>query len=173
LLDLDALNLSPIGIRHLIGQLTSADPHHRDRRLRLFAARSVAAAAPDHGRPSERQSASETPAAKLAGHRSCHPAAANERRRCDRMPVRSGQAIYFPQGDVTVLGSVASGSEIVAGGSIHVYGTLRGRAMAGSKGDGTAHLSAAERSRVAGHQRLLPGRQDWDETIVRSDPILA
>jgi septum site-determining protein MinC len=50
-------------------------------------------------------------------------------------PVRSGQAIFFPNGDVTVLGSVASGAEIVAGGSIHVYGTLRGRAMAGVSGD--------------------------------------
>jgi septum site-determining protein MinC len=45
--------------------------------------------------------------------------------------VRSGQSILHPEGDVTVLGSVASGSEIVAGGSIHVYGTLRGRAIAG------------------------------------------
>jgi len=51
-------------------------------------------------------------------------------------PVRSGQSVYFPNGDVTVLGSVASGAEIVAGGSIHVYGTLRGRAMAGVAGSG-------------------------------------
>jgi septum site-determining protein MinC len=49
-------------------------------------------------------------------------------------PVRSGQSVFFPSGDVTVLGSVASGAEIVAGGSIHVYGTLRGRAMAGASG---------------------------------------
>lgn len=46
-------------------------------------------------------------------------------------PIRSGQAIYCPDGDVTVLGSVASGAEIIAGGSIHVYGALRGRALAG------------------------------------------
>jgi septum site-determining protein MinC len=46
-------------------------------------------------------------------------------------PVRSGQSILFPNGDVTVVGSVASGAEIIAGGSIHVYGTLRGRAIAG------------------------------------------
>jgi septum site-determining protein MinC len=49
-------------------------------------------------------------------------------------PVRSGQSIFFPNGDVTVLGSVASGAEIVAGGSIHIYGALRGRAMAGASG---------------------------------------
>jgi septum site-determining protein MinC len=45
--------------------------------------------------------------------------------------VRSGQSIVFPDGDITIVGSVSSGAEIVAGGSIHVYGTLRGRAMAG------------------------------------------
>lgn len=55
-------------------------------------------------------------------------------------PVRSGQTIVFPDGDVSVLGSVGSGAEIVAGGSIHVYGTLRGRAMAGSTGNGRARI---------------------------------
>ncbi len=46
-------------------------------------------------------------------------------------PVRSGQSVSFAEGDVTVLGSVASGAEILAGGSIHIYGALRGRALAG------------------------------------------
>jgi septum site-determining protein MinC len=55
-------------------------------------------------------------------------------------PVRSGQSVIFPHGDVTVLGSVASGAEVVAGGSIHVYGTLRGRALAGSMGDMGARI---------------------------------
>src|SRR5258708_4230105 len=55
-------------------------------------------------------------------------------------PVRSGQSIIFAEGDVTVLGSVGSGAEIVAGGSIHVYGTLRGRAMAGANGNSGARV---------------------------------
>lgn len=55
-------------------------------------------------------------------------------------PVRSGQSLFFPEGDVTVIGSVASGAEIVAGGSIHVYGTLRGRALAGTTGDAAARI---------------------------------
>jgi septum site-determining protein MinC len=55
-------------------------------------------------------------------------------------PVRSGQSVVFPDGDLTILGSVASGSEVVAGGSIHVYGTLRGRAIAGSTGNPTARI---------------------------------
>jgi septum site-determining protein MinC len=55
-------------------------------------------------------------------------------------PVRSGQSIVFMEGDVTVLGSVGSGAEIIAGGSIHVYGTLRGRAMAGIEGNSSARI---------------------------------
>jgi septum site-determining protein MinC len=55
-------------------------------------------------------------------------------------PVRSGQTILFPQGDLTVTGSVASGAEIMAGGSIHVYGVLRGRAIAGVTGNSRARI---------------------------------
>jgi septum site-determining protein MinC len=55
-------------------------------------------------------------------------------------PVRSGQTVLFPEGDITVLGSVSSGAEIIAGGSIHVYGTLRGRAIAGFAGNPGARI---------------------------------
>jgi len=55
-------------------------------------------------------------------------------------PVRSGQSIFFSDGDVTVMGSVSSGAEVIAGGSIHVYGALRGRAVAGATGDGNARI---------------------------------
>jgi septum site-determining protein MinC len=54
-------------------------------------------------------------------------------------PVRSGQTI-FHSGDVTIIGSVSSGAEVIAGGSIHVYGALRGRAMAGSIGTSDARI---------------------------------
>lgn len=54
-------------------------------------------------------------------------------------PVRSGQTVFY-KGDVTVVGAVSSGAEIVAGGSIHIYGALRGRAMAGSIGDESARI---------------------------------
>ena len=50
-------------------------------------------------------------------------------------PVRSGQSVAYPDGDLVILGSVASGAEVSAGGSIHVYGTLRGRALAGLGGN--------------------------------------
>ncbi|MGF6158076.1 septum site-determining protein MinC [Ensifer sp. KUDG1] len=55
-------------------------------------------------------------------------------------PVRSGQSLFFPEGDVTIIGSVASGAEVVAGGSIHIYGALRGRAMAGTTGNASARI---------------------------------
>jgi septum site-determining protein MinC len=55
-------------------------------------------------------------------------------------PVRSGQSVVFPAGDVTIVGSVGSGAEVVAGGSIHVYGTLRGRAVAGVAGHPGARI---------------------------------
>ena len=48
--------------------------------------------------------------------------------------VRSGQSILHPEGDVTIVGRVASGAEIVAGGSVHVYGALQGRVIAGVSG---------------------------------------
>jgi septum site-determining protein MinC len=49
-------------------------------------------------------------------------------------PVRSGQTVMNPDGDIIVLGTVASGAEVIAAGSIHVYGALRGRALAGIYG---------------------------------------
>ncbi|HEX7389205.1 MAG TPA: septum site-determining protein MinC [Acidiphilium sp.] len=55
-------------------------------------------------------------------------------------PVRSGQSIVFEDGDVTVIGPVSSGAEIIAGGSIHIYGTLRGRAIAGLLGRPDARI---------------------------------
>ncbi|PSC05400.1 septum formation inhibitor MinC [Alsobacter soli] len=54
--------------------------------------------------------------------------------------VRSGQQIYFPRGDVTVIGAVQFGAEIVAGGTITVHGALRGRAIAGVSGNAKARI---------------------------------
>jgi septum site-determining protein MinC len=54
--------------------------------------------------------------------------------------VRSGQSIVFEDGDIIVIGSVSSGAELIAGGSIHVYGSLRGRAIAGIRTGATARI---------------------------------
>lgn len=55
-------------------------------------------------------------------------------------PVRSGQSIIFEDGDITIIGSVASGAEVIAGGSVHVYGALRGRALVGLKTGAEARI---------------------------------
>ncbi|MGE4327140.1 MAG: septum site-determining protein MinC [Pseudodonghicola sp.] len=77
-------------------------------------------------------------------------AAASGRRKIDKLlppdnklitePVRSGQVIFAERGDLTVIGSVSSGAELIASGNIHVYGTLRGRAIAGAHGDESARI---------------------------------
>jgi septum site-determining protein MinC len=81
-------------------------------------------------------------------------------------PVRSGQSVVFMDGDVTVLGSVGSGAEIVAGGSIHVYGALRGRAMAGVNGNPGARIYCqkieAELLAIDGFYRTA---EDINETL--------
>jgi septum site-determining protein MinC len=88
-------------------------------------------------------------------------------------PVRSGQSIVFAEGDVTVLGSVGSGAEIVAGGSIHVYGTLRGRAMAGVNGNSAARIFCqkieAELLAIDGYYQTV---EDINETL-RNRPAQA
>jgi septum site-determining protein MinC len=54
-------------------------------------------------------------------------------------PVRSGQRV-FSESDLVVVGSVGSGAEVMAIGNIHIYGALRGRALAGAKGDAKARI---------------------------------
>ena len=58
--------------------------------------------------------------------------------------LRSGQSIMHPDGDVTIVGRVASGAEIVAGGSVHVYGALQGRVIAGISGSADARIFCRE-----------------------------
>jgi septum site-determining protein MinC len=55
-------------------------------------------------------------------------------------PLRSGQQIYARGGDLVVLALVSYGAEVIADGSIHVYAPLRGRALAGAKGDTSARI---------------------------------
>ncbi len=164
-LDLNTVKLGQPGIRHLLGQLA-------ERNIRIVGLEGADASQLDpslpplltSGRPAERPNATEAAAPKKAAPA---PAAPDEPTSLlIECPVRSGQAVYFPNGDVTVLGSVASGSEIVAGGSIHVYGTLRGRAMAGTKGDGRARIfcrkNEAELLAINGYYRTA---EDWDDAI--------
>jgi septum site-determining protein MinC len=137
-LDLSAVRLSPNGIAHLVASL-------EERHIRVLGIEGV--------EPSE---AAGLPPILRGGRgtqdldlREPEPAAAPESPPAVREqpssllieePVRSGQSVAFVDGDITVLGSVASGAEIIAGGSIHIYGRLRGQAMAGVTGNRRARI---------------------------------
>lgn len=130
-LDLSALDLSQSAIAHLVASL-------EQRNIRVLGIEGADAA---------RLTASLPPL--LRGGRHCvvkpsEPEKPEAKPKSTSLllesPVRSGQSVVFTEGDVTVLGSVGSGAEIVAGGSIHIYGALRGRAMAGVNGNSTARI---------------------------------
>ena len=77
-------------------------------------------------------------------------------------PVRSGQSIVFEAGDVTVIGAVASGAEVVAGGSIHVEGPLRGRAIAGvTAGQGARIFCRRLQAELVAVAGLYRTADDW------------
>lgn len=59
-------------------------------------------------------------------------------------PVRSGQKIYAAGGDLIVMASVSPGAEIMADGNIHVYGSLKGRALAGVQGNVDARIFCSD-----------------------------
>jgi septum site-determining protein MinC len=73
--------------------------------------------------------------------------------------VRSGQQIYARDRDLIVTGAIANGAEVIADGNIHIYGGLRGRAMAGAQGDEKARIFVsdfrAELVAIAGHYRVF------------------
>ncbi|KZY36254.1 septum site-determining protein MinC [Alcanivorax sp. HI0083] len=85
-------------------------------------------------------------------------------------PVRSGQQVYS-RGDLIVLAPVSTGAEIMADGNIHVYSNLRGRALAGVRGDTSARIFCqqlnAELVSIAGHYRVA---EDLPESY-RNRPV--
>lgn len=74
-------------------------------------------------------------------------------------PIRSGQQVFAAQRDLTVLSTVGAGAEVLADGSIHIYGALRGRALAGASGFTGARIFCrefhAELVAIAGHYKVL------------------
>lgn len=73
--------------------------------------------------------------------------------------VRSGQQLYAENCDLSVVSTVGAGAEVIADGSIHIYGTLRGRALAGAQGNTGARIFCrdfhAELVAIAGHYKVL------------------
>lgn len=86
-------------------------------------------------------------------------------------PVRSGQRIYASDGDLIVLSHVSPGAEIMADGNIHVYGSLKGRAMAGAKGNTDARIFCsdlrAELVAIGGHYKISENL----ESTIQGKPV--
>lgn len=132
-LDLSAVELSQSAIAHLVASL-------EQREIRILGIEGVDAAHLTASMPPLLTGGRST---VLVQNEPKKPEAASKPKPTSLLlesPVRSGQSIVFTEGDVTVLGAVGSGAEIVAGGSIHIYGALRGRAMAGVNGNAAARI---------------------------------
>jgi len=91
-------------------------------------------------------------------------------------PVRSGQSVVFEAGDVVIVGAVASGAEVIAGGSVHIYGALRGRAIAGIRAGAEARIFCSRmEAEMVGVVRLYRTAENWGASLqgravqVRSD----
>ncbi|WP_428771534.1 septum site-determining protein MinC [Vibrio sp.] len=87
-------------------------------------------------------------------------------------PIRSGQQVYAKNGDLVILNHVSAGAEVIADGSIHIHGTLRGRAIAGASGQKQAsiicHDLQAELVSIAGSYWLsdqIPAEY-WQQTVL-------
>ena len=163
-LDLSGVELSQSAIAHMISSLES-------RNIRILGIEGIDSAKLDRGMPPLLTGGRDRPPEQP------EPSKPEAQSRPTSLllesPVRSGQSVVFPDGDVTVLGSVGSGAEIVAGGSIHVYGTLRGRAMAGVNGNATARIYCqrieAELLAIDGYYQTA---EDIDESL-RNRPAQA
>jgi septum site-determining protein MinC len=87
------------------------------------------------------------------------PPAVHEPGMLQTQPLRSGQQVYAANRDLTVCAMVGAGAEAIADGSIHIYGPLRGRALAGASGNAQARIFCrefnAELVAIAGTYRVL------------------
>lgn len=117
-------------------------------------------------RPLESVAAGEAPVAEESVDLEVPPGVASGGR-IFRGTVRSGQQITSPSGDLVVVGAVNAGAEVLAAGSVHVYGALRGRALAGIHGDPQASIFCrelhAELLSVAGNYKRL---EDIDRRLL-------
>lgn len=99
------------------------------------------------------------------------PEAASTESTMVTQPVRSGMRVYAPHGDLVVLAAVSAGAELIAIGNIHVYGTLRGRALAGVNGNTGCRIFCqnleAELVSISGQYQISEG---FDESL-RGKPV--
>jgi septum site-determining protein MinC len=115
----------------------------------------AAAPTPEPAQPAKKAAAAEAapPAPAAAPAKPAEPGVMHT------TPVRSGQQVYAQNRDLTVCATVGAGAEVIADGSIHIYGALRGRALAGASGNAQARIFCrefnAELVAVAGTYKVL------------------
>lgn len=142
---LKTLNLIPVGIKNATPEQTQNAIKHGFAILR------------DAPNPKEKEQLATNPQVTTKSHVA----------KIITDPVRSGQQIYAPDGDLIIINQVSNGAELIADGSIHVYGALRGRALAGINGNTNArvfcHSLEAELVSVAGNYKISEDieRQAW------------
>ncbi|MDR5875309.1 septum site-determining protein MinC [Halomonas sp. CUBES01] len=120
-----------------------------------------------NGEPADDSTASVAAINDAAAEEKEEEGAAADTTRLYRGTVRSGQQVSASGGDLVVIGAVNAGAEVLAAGSIHVYGALRGRALAGIHGNTQAGIYcrelAAELLSVAGNYKRL---EDIDSQLL-------
>ena len=158
LLDLLAsVDLMPVGIR---GGGAALQEAAKVRKLVVLADIKAESHTPAHHPPAAHAPKDAPPVPKMP-----HPTKLIDH------PIRSGQRIYATGSDLIVLSQVSPGAEILADGNIHVYGSMRGRALAGVQGNLEARIFCsdlqAELIAIAGHYRISENLDD----SVRGRPV--
>ncbi|MGM0571737.1 septum site-determining protein MinC [Marinobacter sp.] len=165
--ELDFFKLLGICRRHNIHVVGVRGGDEDQRRLARHAAIALLPGSSRQERPPSPETRPETDAPAEAeldspdsGNAPVTPAPA----RVVSQPVRSGQQVYAPEGDLIILAPVQAGAEVLAAGNIHVYGPLRGRALAGVHGQEEARVFCqsleAELVSIAGHYKISEDLQE-------------
>lgn len=135
-----------------ISQQSIEDQQNFDKSARPEKARTVKAA-------SEKRAVAANASEEPVANQAAQVLASTNKTKIVTQPVRSGQQIYAKGGDLIIMAPVNHGAEIIADGNIHVYSTMRGRALAGVRGDESASIFCqsmeAELVAIAGNFRVF------------------
>lgn len=164
--ELDFFKLLGVCRRHNIHVVGVRGGNDDQRRLARHAALAIL---PGSARPDREPAAGAAaePMPEAASPSASEPVAT----RVVSQPVRSGQQVYAPDGDLIILAPVQAGAEVLAAGNIHVYGPLRGRALAGVHGLESARVFCqsleAELVSIAGHYKISEDLQEsgWKSAV--------
>ncbi|KAA1172048.1 septum site-determining protein MinC [Marinobacter salinexigens] len=177
--ELDFFSIIGTCRRHSIHVVGVRGGNDDQRRLARGASLALIPGSQPRGRSGDQEAASganqeeaqEPPSETTPGAPAAAPSSVATATRIISQTVRSGQQIYAPEGDLVILAPVQAGAEVLAAGNIHVYGPLRGRALAGIHGEESARVFCqsleAELVSIAGHYKISEDLQDngWKSAV--------